>query len=696
MAITVNKTLNRVDITVSHEGRAGATGTPGQDGEATVTSSTPPEDITKVWIDADTGEASVWNPDSEAWVIFLGSGQPDLTTEFAAKVDLDGSNVTDPDEWRDSIGVQEWVNVKTDFNAVGDGVADDTAEILAALATTKNIYFPAGTYNVSSSLEFTSSGPSNAMGFFGRTFRGDSAGSAIIKQTTNAANGFMFTGSQSGWLTWEDLTVQGSGAQSSTGIGIGTTANLNLFWQVNRCSIMRWQDGFKGPMVQALIQNSNINDCSGVGIWFADSSPSGVGVNRNTVRGCGIGPSGTSGQTPLVAHTGIRFDAGKGLLVDGIDVGGPLMNTIVQANGNTWGEVRNVSSEIFSSAGNTTALFNSSAAGVSVWSIRDCYALAFNTMLASDWPVIQGTNVTLHVSNLALGGAWQNGAIRTPYAASGATLIYPLDVSGNPVKIDRWNSTTSAIQDSYYSNPFGARGTGALTAAATTVGRFLADFRQGGQDDGLLMGIQRAGTTTYAFDNLNQYNADVRNGRLNSLSYAEIPLSSITATANSSFGTDLPANTLDGNNATYWRHNGSAAAGTSWLKYDFATARLVTKLRLWPDQPAVMTITVTGSNDDSTYTEVGRFKTLLAGDGAYLINPTIPYRYYRVNFINTHGAVDWLGVYTAQFWRPIISGEIVGAETKTYANDAAADADAQLPSGSFYMITGARTLYRKP
>lgn len=44
------------------------------------------------------------------------------------------------------------VNVK-EFGAKGDGVANDTAAIQAAIATSKNVYLPAGTYKITSALE---------------------------------------------------------------------------------------------------------------------------------------------------------------------------------------------------------------------------------------------------------------------------------------------------------------------------------------------------------------------------------------------------------------------------------------------------------------------------------------------------------------------------------------------------------------
>lgn len=47
--------------------------------------------------------------------------------------------------------LQQYVSVK-DFGAVGNGVADDTAAIQAALDTGRSVYFPDGTYSVSSRL----------------------------------------------------------------------------------------------------------------------------------------------------------------------------------------------------------------------------------------------------------------------------------------------------------------------------------------------------------------------------------------------------------------------------------------------------------------------------------------------------------------------------------------------------------------
>lgn len=52
----------------------------------------------------------------------------------------------------------QWANVQADFGAKGDGSADDTAAIQAAIsATTGKLFFPPGTYKVTSGLSWTKS-----------------------------------------------------------------------------------------------------------------------------------------------------------------------------------------------------------------------------------------------------------------------------------------------------------------------------------------------------------------------------------------------------------------------------------------------------------------------------------------------------------------------------------------------------------
>ena len=87
------------------------------------------------------------------------------------------------------------VNVK-DFGAAGDGITDDTAAIQAALGASKHVYFPAGTYLITSQLvlshghNLTGDGPNNYGQFSSNTpsilnFSGITAGNWCVKIPTN-------------------------------------------------------------------------------------------------------------------------------------------------------------------------------------------------------------------------------------------------------------------------------------------------------------------------------------------------------------------------------------------------------------------------------------------------------------------------------------------------------------------------------
>lgn len=85
----------------------------------------------------------------------------------------------------------EWINVKQDFGAKGDGVTDDTAAIKKAIAaphgdyTRPNIlYFPAGTYLISDTLQLREDRYACCV-----TFQGQGEEQTIIK-LQNSANGF--------------------------------------------------------------------------------------------------------------------------------------------------------------------------------------------------------------------------------------------------------------------------------------------------------------------------------------------------------------------------------------------------------------------------------------------------------------------------------------------------------------------------
>lgn len=83
--------------------------------------------------------------------------------------------------------LRETVSVK-DFGAVGDGVANDTAAIQAAINTARNVYFPAGTYLIASALTNANQ----------TQIYGDGPEESIISVSGSGYDALTFSGSYSG------------------------------------------------------------------------------------------------------------------------------------------------------------------------------------------------------------------------------------------------------------------------------------------------------------------------------------------------------------------------------------------------------------------------------------------------------------------------------------------------------------------
>ncbi|MFE4420452.1 glycosyl hydrolase family 28-related protein [Streptomyces sp. NPDC056817] len=109
----------------------------------------------------------------------------------------------------------DWLNVKT-YGAAGDGTADDTAAIQAAInaaASGSVVYLPAGTYKLTAALVL----PSNV------TLQGAGATFSILKQTSNSANVLNATDVQ--YLTISSLGITGPGSGTGSGIRLTVASN---------------------------------------------------------------------------------------------------------------------------------------------------------------------------------------------------------------------------------------------------------------------------------------------------------------------------------------------------------------------------------------------------------------------------------------------------------------------------------------
>lgn len=103
--------------------------------------------------------------------------------------------------------LREWVSVK-DFGAVGDGVEDDTAAILAAMAAGNKVYLPSGTYIFSNS-----AAPATVR------MVGDGIGKSIIKWKSPSAESNLFALSGVVTIEVEGITFDGDRSNQTDSAG---------------------------------------------------------------------------------------------------------------------------------------------------------------------------------------------------------------------------------------------------------------------------------------------------------------------------------------------------------------------------------------------------------------------------------------------------------------------------------------------
>ncbi len=130
-----------------------------------------------------------------------------------------GSSSVVPSDDDEFIGpFSSWLNVKTDFGAVGDGVADDTLAFQYAFNALESpsshssvLYIPAGTYRITSGLSYVST--DCATYCTGKSIVGESPSNTTLEWQGGASGGAMITLDGINRMQFNRLTLDGGGAQ---------------------------------------------------------------------------------------------------------------------------------------------------------------------------------------------------------------------------------------------------------------------------------------------------------------------------------------------------------------------------------------------------------------------------------------------------------------------------------------------------
>jgi hypothetical protein len=181
--------------------------------------------------------------------------------------------------------LRDIVSVK-DFGAVGDGVADDTAAIQAALVAGagKSVYLPAGTYNTSAVLTVSSD----------TSFYGDGNTSVINVQptvSTTTVNNGIFAGSTASprtGITISRLKISGTNEVAISAVGppptttayaIGIACEKSNFLTIQDCEIYKFGSGIVVSSQNCIIRNNKLWGGAQVGLKNANANTADIICN---------------------------------------------------------------------------------------------------------------------------------------------------------------------------------------------------------------------------------------------------------------------------------------------------------------------------------------------------------------------------------------------------------------------------------
>lgn len=218
----------------------------------------------------------------------------------------------------------EHVNVKDpQFGAVGDGVADDTAAIQAAIAALPStggiVNFPAGTYKVTSTI--TEGAATKQIVFKGAgQGRPVNGASTIIK-----GSGITIMKLDADFSSIQDLTIYGNPSNASTiGLIIGDTVDGVAFCGLQNVTIEGTTASGKGIQCEWGLENSFTNVTVhqwATGVEALATGGAAKASNANSFVGCKIRENATGVSLPDAVHAVFVGGTIEGNTIAGFSLG---------------------------------------------------------------------------------------------------------------------------------------------------------------------------------------------------------------------------------------------------------------------------------------------------------------------------------------------------------------------------------------
>lgn len=208
----------------------------------------------------------------------------------------------------------DWFNVLS-YGAIGNGVADDTAAIVAAITAARlagggTVYLPAGTYLCSSTIDMTASNTGQPI-----TLQGAGTRVTVLKSSVTTTAAINAANSTTRFQAVQDMSVYQSSLAVPTSLsagnyGIRNTTGVGYQLNISRVEINYFSNS--AIYIEGPTGPTNVYDCSiqqnygwGIETAVAVSGPQNVNIINGNIQWCG---------------GGIKFSGVNGCHVIGADV----------------------------------------------------------------------------------------------------------------------------------------------------------------------------------------------------------------------------------------------------------------------------------------------------------------------------------------------------------------------------------------